>query len=251
MGVGEAGRERRDNGLVAAAYTAAADVDPRLGERVLSVLAAAGIAAYLQATQRPAPPDRPSAERLYVDHAQVAAAHDRLRAFAGEPGSGASVQSPGAAPAGRAEIDAAFADIVAGYHLSADAPHDPGPVRPVEGGPAGPTQIDLRGFGLAPQEPTLLDAFDSLGAGLPDEDEDERYVPPPPPPLPRVSKYTVAAVAALVVGFVFFLAPGLVPRIDPLLTTLVGVALLLAGAGTLIARMRTGDDDDPGDGAVV
>ncbi|GGJ85194.1 hypothetical protein GCM10010123_13600 [Pilimelia anulata] len=256
MAAGEARHGRRDNGLIATAYTAAADVDPRLGERVLDLLAAAGIAAYLQsprADDPTVPAGRPPADRLYVDHARVAAAHDRLRAFAGEPTNEATVQTPGDG-ASRAEIDAAFADIVAGYHLSADTPHDPRPVRPIEEEPPPRSRIDLGPYSREPQEPTLLDAFDTFGAGLPDEDADERYVPPPPPPLPRVSKYTVAAVAAIVVGFVLFLAPNVLPVVDDLITTVIGVGLLLLGAGTLISRLRAGTDDDPrdpDDGAVV
>src|SRR5437016_2493973 len=48
MSAGPARPGRRDNGLTAAAYAAVGDVDPRVGEHLLDVLAAAGIAAYLQ-----------------------------------------------------------------------------------------------------------------------------------------------------------------------------------------------------------
>ena len=64
---------RRDNGLDAADYAAAGDVDPRVGEHLLDVLAAGGIAAYLQpsadlnpitrTTTLPGPPDRPALRR--------------------------------------------------------------------------------------------------------------------------------------------------------------------------------------------
>ena len=48
MSTGGARRGRRDNGLDAADYAVAGDVDPRVGEHLLDVLAAGGIAAYLQ-----------------------------------------------------------------------------------------------------------------------------------------------------------------------------------------------------------
>lgn len=254
MAAGEARHGRRDNGLVAPSYTAAADVDPRLGGRVLDLLAAAGIAAYLHArphTDPTASPDQAPVDRLYVDHDRIAAAHAELRAFASEPANEAAVQTPADA-ASRAEIDAAFADIVAGWHLSADAPHDSEPVRPIEDEPPGRTRVDLGPYSAGPQEPTLLDAFDAVDA-LPDDD-DERYVPPPPPPLPSVSKFTVVAVAAIVGGFVLFLAPSLLPMVGETIGTLVGVALLVSGVATLVARMRPGGPDDPrdpDDGAVV
>ena len=48
VSAGGARRGRRDNGLDAADYAVAGDVDPRVGEHLLDVLAAGGIAAYLQ-----------------------------------------------------------------------------------------------------------------------------------------------------------------------------------------------------------
>ena len=45
-------------------------------------------------------------------------------------------------------------------------------------------------------------------------DDDEGYTPPPPPPLPRISKYAVLGVLGIVVGFVLFLLPDLLP-VDP------------------------------------
>ena len=73
MPAGGARRGRRDNGLDAADYAAAGDVDPRVGEHLLDVLAAGGIAAYLQPSADLNPimrtttlPARPT-DRLYVD----------------------------------------------------------------------------------------------------------------------------------------------------------------------------------------
>src|SRR5258705_46094 len=70
-------RGRRDNGLIAAAYAAAGDVDPRVGEHLLDVLGLRGIAAYLQpaadlhpVTRTTTLPTRPT-DRLYVDRAHL------------------------------------------------------------------------------------------------------------------------------------------------------------------------------------
>jgi hypothetical protein len=105
-----------------------------------------------------------------------------------------------------------------------------------------------------PEEPSLLDALDTFGTGLPDDPtDDEGYTPPPPPPLPRISKYAVAAVLAIVAGFVLFLFPTLVP-VDPDMVMLTGFTAILVGFVTLVWRLRPGDDeeeDDPEDGAVV
>lgn len=140
------------------------------------------------------------------------------------------------------------------------------PPRPVPDEPAGPTATDVRrlpyaadisgvSLGRGPRDgdgPSLLDGLDTFGNNLPDDpDADERYVPPPPPPLPRVSKYAVAGVLAVLVGFLLFLFPGLLPA-DRGVVTLLGFAGILAGFVTLVWRLRPGDEErDPDDGAVV
>ena len=73
----------------------------------------------------------------------------------------------------------------------------------------------------------------------------------PPPPLPQFSKYAIAGVLAIIIGFVLFLRPGLLP-IDRDFVTLIGFSAVIAGAVTLVWRLRSGeDDDDSDDGAVV
>lgn len=93
----------------------------------------------------------------------------------------------------------------------------------------------------------VLDPF-----GFPDvAEEDERYVPPPPPPLPHISKYAVAGTLGVILGFVLFLFPTLIP-IDSFFVMVFGFAAIVGGAVTLVWRLRTGDDDDEfDDGAVV
>jgi hypothetical protein len=88
VGMGGARRGRRDNGLVATEYAVAGDVDPRVGEHLLDVLAAGGIAAYLQpaadlhpVTRTTTVPARPT-DRLYVDREHIATAREYLTELA-------------------------------------------------------------------------------------------------------------------------------------------------------------------------
>ncbi|MDT0529421.1 DUF308 domain-containing protein [Micromonospora sp. DSM 115977] len=283
MSAGGARRGRRDNGLDASEYAIAGDVDPRVGEHLLDVLAAGGIAAYLQpsadlnpVTRTTTVPPRP-VDRLYVDRSHLTTARDYLTQLADET-------APEKPRDDEPDIEAEWARIVAGFHTTAprggdnpwpaaeDVDDPPGPASgPVTFGtpdePAGPTATDVRRLPYAADisgvslsrgrqdEPSLLDGLDTFGADLPDdESEDERYTPPPPPPLPRFSKYTVVGVLAIVVGFALFLFPSLFPVADPSVVNLFGFTGILAGFVSLIWRLRPGGDDDerdPDDGAVV
>lgn len=273
MTAGGARRGRRDNGLDAADYAVAGDVDPRVGEHLLDVLAAAGIAAYLQPTADLNPilrattlPARPI-DRLYVDRTHLGVAREHLHKVTdGLP------PTPPPDPTAEPDIEAEWAKIVAGYHSTADPtaatpwPTAEGIEQPPKEPPRTgglPTAADFSGVSLnrrrtdqPAEDPSLLDGLDSFGAGLPDDetdadDEDERYVPPPPPPLPRISKYAVIGVVGVVVGFLLFLFPTMLP-IDRDYVTLLGFAAIVSGAVMLVWRLRSGDDeDDYDDGAVV
>lgn len=279
MSAGGARRGRRDNGLDASEYAVAGDVDPRVGEHLLDVLAAGGIAAYLQpsadlnpVTRTTTVPSRP-VDRLYVDRSHLTTARDYLAQLADEV-------SPEQPRSGEPDIDAEWARIVADFHAGPAAGAPPWPAaedvdqpQPPDaaGGQVtragsdegtGPTATDVRRLPSAADisgisvgrgrqdEPSLLDGLDTFGADLPDDNEG--YTPPPPPPLPPVSKYAVVGVLAIVVGFVLFLFPSLLPA-DRAVVTLLGFTGILAGFVTLVWRLRPGDDDDhdPGDGAVV
>jgi hypothetical protein len=306
---GSARRGRRDNGLDAAEYAAAGDVDPRVGEHLLDVLALQGIAAYLQpavdlnpVTRSALMPSRPT-DRLFVDRAHLRTARDYLTQLAeprdggGAPGAPALAASEPAPPdpdqagrapggdeqagrapggdeqAGRApggdeqagRVDDAWAEIVAGYDAEVDTAAAPWPDaenvnanrRPSSDledtedvtEPARPAARPSQA-----EPPSLLTALDTFGRDLPDEpDDDEGYTPPPPPPLPRLSKYAVVGVLAIVAGFVLFLKPSLLP-IDSDVSMLIGFAAILGGFGMLVWRLRPGDDEDdydPDDGARV
>ncbi|WP_405106010.1 DUF308 domain-containing protein [Micromonospora sp. NBC_01405] len=275
MSAGGARRGRRDNGLDASEYAVAGDVDPRVGEHLLDVLAAGGIAAYLQpsadlnpVTRTTTVPSRP-VDRLYVDRSHLTTARDYLTQLAEE--------TPAEPARNEPDVDAEWARIVAGFHTAPaagahpwpaaedvdDEPGEPaaggaGRVGTDEGGTATdvrrlPWAADISGVSVGQgrqDEPSLLDGLDTFGADLPDGAE-ERYTPPPPPPLPRISKYAVAGVLAIIAGFVLFLNPSLLP-VDRSVVTLFGFTGILAGFVTLIWRLRPGDsDDDPDNGARV
>lgn len=237
-------RGRRDNGLEATEYAVAGDVDPRVGEHLLDVLAGAGIAAYLQpaadlhpVTRTTTMPSRPT-DRLYVDREHLATARDFLAQVADTP-------------APTTDVDAAWARIVA--DLRSDL--DPASASWPDSG-SGPPAPDRRAHADSdPRERSLLDGLDTFGADLPGDDDEGSYTPPPPPPLPRLSKVTVAAILAILAGFTMFIWPELVP-IGAGVTRFFGFVACFAGFATLVWRLRPGDEEDDGvsdsdDGAVV
>jgi hypothetical protein len=285
VSAGGARRGRRDNGLDAADFAVAGDVDPRVGEHILDVLGAGGIAAYLQpssdlnpVTRTPTVPSRP-VDRLYVDSAHLETARGYLAKLGSED------EPPQRTNGHDPDVEAAWAKIVAGWdkepvaatwpaseNLPPDAtagtlavPSDP--TRPVDADPpAPPTQAparrpsatDFSGISLGPRTddgPSLLDGLDTFGNDLPGEPtDDEGYTPPPPPPLPRISKYAVAGVLGIILGFLLFMFPGVVP-IDRSIVTVVAFLAILAGFVTLVSRLRHGGEDDdyydPDQGAKV
>jgi hypothetical protein len=277
VSTGGARRGRRDNGLDAADYAAAGDVDPRVGEHLLDVLAVDGIAAYLQPSADLNPvlrattfPGRPT-DRLYVDRTHLAEARATLNKLTGgvspiPPAASRGDNRPDAGGSQR-DVDAEWSRIIAGFNETVDPTAAPwpssealnvDPTRPPDQPEPPPTlqsAADFSGITLNRRrtdnpEPSLIDGLDSFGAGV-DDDEDERYVPPPPPPLPHISKYAIAGMIAIVVGFVLFIRPTLLP-LDRDLVTLIGFCAVIGGAVTLVWRLRSGDDDDDfDDGAVV
>ncbi|WP_030443428.1 hypothetical protein [Actinoplanes subtropicus] len=260
MTAGGARRGRRDNGLDAADFAVAGDVDPRVGEHLLDVLQAVGIAAYLQPTADLNPilrattlPARPT-DRLYVDRTYLEAARAHLlKETGGQP------PTPPPDPTREPDIEAEWAKIVAGFHTTVDPTATPWPASEdlpaapePPPAPSEPVQHNRRRTDQ-PAEPTVLESFDAFGADLDEDDEDEdRFIPPPPPPLPHISKYAVIGLLGVVVGFVLFLFPGLLP-IDRNAVIMLGFAAIVSGAVMLVWRLRSGDDDedDFDDGAVV
>lgn len=286
MASGGARRGRRDNGLVAAEYAAAGDVDPRVGEHLLDVLALRGIAAYLQPaadlhpiTRTTTLPARPT-DRLFVDRVHL----DTARAFVRQLTAGEVDvdEAPGDAGGAGPSIDEQFAAIVAGYDRDAEAgawPESenlsPGPLTTAGDEPDVDTDTTSRPADTARtlrrwqdstirpdswRAPTddrgLLDGIDEpdFGADGFEGEEEEGYTPPPPPPLPRIAPAAIIAVLAIIAGVIVFFNPGLLP-VDGTVAMVFGFCGILGGFVALIWRLRPGDDDDdhwdPNDGAVV
>ena len=229
------GRGRLDNGLDAALWSPLRDVDPRIGEHLLDVLQAAGIAAYLEPSADvgeytrtvflPSPPS----DRLFVDRSRRVEARAVVDQNAPRPAeersdrTAASRHEPAAA---RREIDedAEWARIVSAFEAEhgravvhdepADAPPPP------------------------PHETAVLDR------------PDEHFEPPPPPPLPAPSPASLYAVLLVVAGVLLVGAPGLL-RLSTDVGLVLGVAAIAGGVALLVSRMRDRSDDDGDDGAVV
>jgi general stress protein CsbA len=230
----------RDNGLTAAAYDAVADLVPGQADAALARLADEGVAAYAS----PAPA-RPGVDRLYVDAAATDRARDVLAALL--------------APAsdGRLDIDAAFADIVAGFADTAAGDPADSPVArwpapedletstdPGAGSPPMPSRVVRSAPGWDVPEP-------APEPPPPTVDAEERFVPPPPPPLPETDASTRFAWAAVVTGPVLLVAAALTGWQPP--DWLLGLAAVgfVGGFVALVARLKDRPDDDPDGGAVV
>jgi hypothetical protein len=259
---GRPARGRRDNGLDARDFVPLIDVDPRVGEHLLDVLALAGIAAYLQPSSDLNPivrsttlPSRPT-DRLWADRRYANEARNLLAQHEHEA---ASLADTEADREPRIDVDAAWKQIIAGYD---DPPAGAKPSWPVaeetgDGAPptAGPAQL-IRADHLRPIGPPAPGPRDhSLpepGDDDPLDSDDEGYVPPPPPPLPKPSGHVVLAVLAVLVGFLLFFRPDLL-GIGEDLTMVLGIGGVLGGVAMLVYQLRDGwtGDDDPDDGAVV
>jgi len=102
--------------------------------------------------------------------------------------------------------------------------------------------------------PSLLDGLDTFGRDLPDDaDDEDDYQPPAPPPLPRFAGITVIGILGIIVGIAVIIYPALLP-VSTGFAEILGGTCLVAGGAALIARLRSGDEDDyddPDNGAVV
>ncbi|MBY8876538.1 hypothetical protein [Actinacidiphila acidipaludis] len=157
-------------------------------------------------------------------------------------------EDEGAAPL---DEEAAWAALVAGF----DAEPEPGaaPVWPEAENVADETPAPK-----PPPPPARSVVVHPVISGprnyeLAEDDEDDHFVPPEPPPLPEADVTTKFAWIAVIGGPLLLLAFVLFQLEMTWWAILVGVGGFLGGFATLVARMRTGDedDDDPGGGAVV
>jgi hypothetical protein len=143
-------------------------------------------------------------------------------------------------PDGPEDIDAAFAEIVAGlqgempftqWPEGTESPRTPQPPET-----SSPNATTAASTGTEP-----------LDTGPEDPDEDH-YRPPEPPPLPKPRLTTIIGFAAIGAGFILLLVPGLTGRLGPVAVPL-GLVAISVGIGWLLFRMRQGPPDSGDDGA--
>lgn len=143
------------------------------------------------------------------------------------------------------DVDARFAEIVAGWEPStptepdtrAEAPEASGPEEPHRAPPEEPPRAErLRGL----FQPSWNDPLDSEASW---EDEGH-FVPPPPPPLPRVDPHRRLAWAGLLfTPLVALLLAGAGIGVAGWMAVLM-VLSFVGGFGYLVATMRSGPPDD-------
>ena len=218
---------RRDNGLSAPTYVPLADVDPAVGEQLLTALGRARIAAYLE------PAGEPDRQRLFVASMDRADARTIVEVAArAARADGAATRPPDLLEG--VDTNAAFDALVADWHVDT--------INAVKSAERDLTREDADwrarlepGFATSPE----------------DEEEVEHYVPPPPPPLPRLAGMTIGALIIMSASIVL-LSFGGAFGLDSDFTFLAGVAGVLVGAGMLVMRLRTRPpEDEDDDGAVV
>jgi hypothetical protein len=234
-------RGRRDNGLDAVLWSPLRDVDPRIGEHLLDVLHAVGIAAYLEPSSDVGPYTRtvflpsPPTDRLFVDRARRGEARTLVEQQVGREGADRPAGAVPERAAVRRDIgkdldeDAEWARIVSAFEaedgrniVADEAAHEPAPMPPPP-----------------PHEPAILDR------------PDEHYEPPPPPPLPVPAPASLYAVLLVLAGVVLVGFPGLL-NLSSDVGLVLGVLAIAGGVALLVSRMRDRNlEDDGDDGAVV
>jgi hypothetical protein len=239
-------RGRRDNGLDASLWSPVRDVDPRIGEHLLDLLQAVGIAAYLEPSADVEPYTRsvslpsPPTDRLFVDRGRRAEARTVVDAHV---------------PAGSEAIDPA--ENAAGYDQRPEPPrrHERAPIRPdldEEAEWAGiVAAFEAESGRNVAEEAAPRPAPPAEQHEVPVLDRpDEHYEPPPPPPLPAPAPASLYAVLLVALGLLLIGAPGAL-RLTEDVGLILGVASIAGGVALLVSRMRERSDDDGDDGAVV
>jgi len=242
-GFGEDGPGRVGNGLYAVSYVPLTDVDDQVGQRLLTALGRARIAAYLE----PGGGRQATQSRLFVAAEERGDARTivlaTVRALSDDDAAG---PAPGAAPppgdqpgeqpgdplAG-IDTDAEFRALIADWHVDT---HDA--IRRAERDLRREDE-DWRARLVRPpaDDPVWLD--------------DDHYVPPPPPPLPKLATPTIAALTVLAVS-VLVLGLGGQIGLASQLTLVLGIGGLLTGAAILFTRLRERRrDDEDDDGAAI
>ncbi|MDP9240897.1 MAG: DUF308 domain-containing protein [Actinomycetota bacterium] len=250
---GGRGQGRRDNGLTATSFASVGDIDPRVGEYLLDVLALDGIAAYLQptidhdsVTRAVSLPAHPT-DRLFVDRHRAAEARALVAAEAEAAGRTGKPWEPSEPlepeQPDKLDEEAEWAALVASFDRPSASVVPPWPVNE-------DTEVDV---GPTAEEPRQAQEHDEPLEDEPAEDDEEGYVPPPPPPLPRISRPTAGALLTIAGGVFLLVLGSPLLSLDSDIAFRLGIVAIIAGVAWLIWRMRDDSDDAdrPDDGAVV
>jgi hypothetical protein len=227
---GGGGAGRLDNGLRAPAYVPLTDVDPDVGQHLLSALGRARIAAYLG----PVPATESEQRRLFVASEERVDARTIVAAAVRALGAEQPEIAGGPDPLAGVDTDSAFQALVADWKIDTIAA-----VRDAERDLTR-EDADWRARLIKPQ------AADEVWL------DEDHYIPPPPPPLPRLAAPTIIAMSVLAIS-IMLLGLGGQFGLASDFTLVLGIAGLLLGAGILFTRVREyrRDDEDGDDGAAI
>ena len=155
----------------------------------------------------------------------------------------------------REAIDRAFADLVAGYHLTADRTEPAGAPAPAPG-PDQLGQPEAEPTSWADDHPLFrYPPPDAPHDPQPDADPEppepeERFVPEPPPPLPKPAWPVLLAWLGMGYALLMVLAVVVGVRL-PAWAGWLAILGFVAGFGILVTRLPRHRPPDAGDGAVL
>jgi hypothetical protein len=137
-------------------------------------------------------------------------------------------------PDGPEDIDAAFAEIVAG--LQRDTPMSRWPEEAKTADEPAADATTQQGEDPGPRDWT------------PPVEDEGHFEPPEPPPLPKPRLTTIVGFLAIGLGIVALLVPGVMGAGGPVALPL-GLVLISVGIAWLLFRIRQGPPDSDDDGA--
>jgi hypothetical protein len=143
----------------------------------------------------------------------------------------------------REAIDRAFADLVAGYHLTADRPEPPEPAVATE-----PAPTEAPKLGWADDHP--LFRYDPEPEPAPEPAPEERYLPPSPEPLPKPAWPVLLAWIGMGYAVLTMLAVVVGVRL-PSWAGWLAIIGFVGGFGILVTRLPRNRPPEAGDGAVL